>query len=73
MSDTPESAVVVLAQGKVASEEDDITALVLSAEELRISTDDELQASSALRTSIKVRQQALSEILMPYTKPMHAS
>ena len=70
MTDTPEPAVVVLAQGKVASEEADITALVLSAEELRIATDDELQASSALLTSIKGRQKALSEIRLSITRPM---
>ncbi len=73
MNDTPEPAVVVLAQGKVASEEADITALVLSAEELRIATDDELQASSALLTSIKGRQKALSEIRLSITKPMDAA
>ena len=73
MTDTPEPAVVVLAQAGVDSEEADITALVLSAEELRIATDDELQASSALLTSIKGRQKALSEIRLSITKPMDAA
>ena len=73
MNDTPEPAVVVQAQGMIASEEADITALVLSAEELRIATDDELQASSALLTSIKGRQKALSEIRLSITKPMDAA
>ncbi len=64
---------VVLAENAVNKEDDQITALVMSAEALTITTAEELSASSNLLSTIKGRQKNLTELRLSITKPMDAA
>jgi hypothetical protein len=67
---TTQDGAIALAEEAASREDAEIVALVASADELTITTSEEMTASGALLKTVMARQKALTELRLSITRPM---